>query len=139
MPAMSFSEAAKAANVNPSTIHRAVKKGKLSAKILHNGNRVIDPAELSRVYPSERPRNGVQQSMPDNAMMQDLLDARQLHATALQRQIDLLQSEVVDLRRRLDDSEQERRLTTRLLSPPGGGKNKKDKETKKGKKSKKKK
>ncbi|MEE9319113.1 MAG: hypothetical protein V3U76_01590 [Granulosicoccus sp.] len=43
--------AARATGVSKSTIYRAVKSGKLSAKRNDDGEYAIDPAELHRVYP----------------------------------------------------------------------------------------
>lgn len=43
--------AARATGVSKSTIYRAVKSGKLSARRNDDGEYAIDPAELHRVYP----------------------------------------------------------------------------------------
>jgi hypothetical protein len=55
MAHMTIAQAAKHAEVDRSTISRAIKSGRLSAVILSNGKKGIDPAELERVYPSNRP------------------------------------------------------------------------------------
>ena len=115
MPAISFTEAAKLAGVNPSTIHRAVKNGRLSARTMDNGRKAIDPSELERAFPSDRPRHGEREVNQEHALLQQLLEEKDLRAMALQHQVQLLESERADLRSRLDAAEQERRSTLRLL------------------------
>ena len=53
--------AAKATGKDRATISRAIRKGKISAKKCENGQWIIDPAELHRVYPP------VQQDKTNNA------------------------------------------------------------------------
>ena len=115
MPAISYTEAAKMVGVNPSTIHRAVKNGRLSARTLENGRKAIDPTELERAFPSDRPRKKEQEPSPDHALLQKLLEEKDLRALTLQHQVQLLESERDDLRNRLDRAEQERGVTLRLL------------------------
>lgn len=115
MPTISFTEAAKMAGVNPSTIHRAVKGGRLSAKMLDNGRKAIDPSELERVFPTDRPRHGEQEVVQEHALFQQIMEEKDLRALALQRQVQLLESERDDLRRRLDRAELERSTAMRLL------------------------
>lgn len=115
IPVISFTEAAKLAGVNPSTIHRAVKNGRLSARTLDNGRKAIDPSELERVFPSDRPRIGERKVTQEHALFQQLLEEKDLRAMALQHQVQLLESERVDLRSRLDRAEQERGVALRLL------------------------
>ncbi len=56
MPHMTIAEAADHAGVDRSTISRKIKTGQLSVTNLENGQKGIDPAELERVYPTNRPR-----------------------------------------------------------------------------------
>lgn len=49
----SLSHAAKVAKLSKSTVHRAIKSGKLSAKRLDDGAYIIDASELARVFPPE--------------------------------------------------------------------------------------
>lgn len=114
MPTISFSEAARIAGVNPSTIHRAVKKGRLSAKMLDNGQKVIDPSELQRVFPSERPRKSTHGAMPLHAI-NTVLAAKNEAIELLHAQIRNLSEERIDLRKRLDESEKERRRTVLFI------------------------
>ena len=50
MPGIGLSEAAKLTGRNQSTIHRAMKTGRLSFTVGDDGERRIDPAELDRVF-----------------------------------------------------------------------------------------
>ncbi len=56
MTYLSIAQAAKQAGVDRTTITRKIKAGQISVVKLANDQRGIDPAELERVYPSERPR-----------------------------------------------------------------------------------
>ena len=47
--------AAKATGKGKSTLHRAIKSGKLSARRTEEGSYLIDAAELARVFPVEPP------------------------------------------------------------------------------------
>ena len=47
----SLGQAAKAAGRSKTTIHRAIKSGRLSAARADDGGYSIDPSELSRAYP----------------------------------------------------------------------------------------
>lgn len=114
MPMISFTEAARIAGVNPSTIHRAVKDGRLSCVTLDNDRKAVDPAELERVFPSNRPRNGSDDALPQHAKA--LLNAQQGQIDALRAMVRTQEEQILDLRRRLDDSEAERRTATRLLT-----------------------
>jgi hypothetical protein len=55
MPLMSLRRAAAEARVSKSTIQRAINAGRLSAGRTDGGGYAIDPAELFRVYPPDRP------------------------------------------------------------------------------------
>jgi hypothetical protein len=55
-----LNEAAKAAGKSKTTIHRALKSGKISARKLDSGAYAIDPSELHRVFPpvpKEQPKD----------------------------------------------------------------------------------
>lgn len=71
---MTIAQAAQHANVDRSTISRAIKSGKLSVTILSNGQKGISPAEFERVYPSDRPRPNVHSApqQPAHAEMPEL-------------------------------------------------------------------
>ena len=50
MPSVGLKEAARLTGKNQSTIHRAMKKNKISYTVNDDGERVIDVAELNRVF-----------------------------------------------------------------------------------------
>ena len=108
MPHISIKEAAKLAGVHRTTITRALESGKLSAVTLDNGQRCIDPSELNRAFPSDRPVLCAPTPMKH--------DAPTAHAMVLEARLEellhlvrTLEEDKRDLRRRLDNAEQERR------------------------------
>ena len=58
MPKLSVSEAVETFDVSQPTLYRDMKKGKVSAEKNAKGKRVIDAAELSRVYAKRNGQNG---------------------------------------------------------------------------------
>jgi len=56
MASLSLREAAEQAGTSKSTIWRAIKAGRMSATRTDDGGFAIDPAELFRAFPPERPR-----------------------------------------------------------------------------------
>ena len=58
MPKLSVSEAVETFDVSQPTLYRDMKKGKVSAEKNAKGKRVIDTAELSRVYAKRNRQNG---------------------------------------------------------------------------------
>ena len=129
MPAISLSDAARLARVNPSTITRAVKSGRLSVKILDNGRKAVDPVELERAFPSDRPvsfaANSDKQGMNELAN-KEMFQKVETENVFLRQQIAKLEQDKDDLRRtweedkrdlrtRLDRAELERSTAMRLL------------------------
>jgi hypothetical protein len=121
-------EAARLAGVNRTTLYTYMKEGRISWETLPNGNRVIDTAELSRVF-------GTLQLVNTDSMSQNEHDQHQRTAEStreislLQEQIEVLRQHVqaaetdkADLRQRLDQAErraeraeEERRQVTVLI------------------------
>lgn len=114
MPQMSIMEACKHYGLNRATVYTAMGDGRLTYSLLPNGRRALEPAEVERAFPSNRPG----QSKQDENRQSETTD---LHAVLKEQNhllMDMLrQSEMdkADLRKRLDESEQERRMTLRLL------------------------
>jgi hypothetical protein len=102
MASIGLSEAAKLTGRNQSTIHRAMKTGRLSFTI-EAGERRIDTAELDRVFKI----NG---AIPD-AMAQPVQShvTPVQHSPLLQQLLEDRDATIRDLRARLDASEEERR------------------------------
>jgi hypothetical protein len=117
--AYSLGQAAKAAGVSKTSLHRAIQKGRVSAAKNEDGSYDIDPSELSRVYPPAVPED--HSANPE--MEQDGTAERAAETAALRREVALLHERVADketviedLRDRLDQSEQERRDKDRQLT-----------------------
>ncbi len=127
MAYLSIAQAAKQAGVDRTTITRKIKAGQISVVKLANDQRGIDPAELERVYPSERPRAQARTATtPQPAVVHNV------ESTVGVQQI---QAYVVLLERLLTQAqEREERLLRilegRLLPPPKKAKPKKDKKRK---------
>jgi hypothetical protein len=77
--------AAKATGKNKSTIHRAIKSGKISAIRDANGSYEIDPAELHRVFPPVAGNGSEQPDMQQHATQSETL--------VLQRELEILRDE----------------------------------------------
>lgn len=111
MPLLTIAEAARRAGVDPSTIHRQIKKGVLSASRGPDGRRGIDPAELARVYPESA--RAMAEAMADSGKLQD--PAR---VENLQTMVEQLQARVSELER---DKRWLQGQMERLLPPPKKG------------------
>lgn len=108
-------EAAKATGKSKPTISRAIKKGTISGEKNANGEYVLDPSEVHRVWPKLQPTSNdagtVKQSETHSS------------ARALQTEIDMLRERLADkdatiedLRTRLDQEGEERRQLTAVLT-----------------------
>jgi hypothetical protein len=110
MATVGLAEAAKMTGRNQSTIHRAMKTGRLSYTQGEAGERRIDLAELTRVFGS----NGVAIAPSKTAQGSEI--------AALQRLLGDRDETIRDLRARLDASDEERRTVqaqlTALLTAP---------------------
>ncbi len=102
----SLNQAATATGKDRSTIQRAIKSGKISAKLNEAGAYEIDPAELHRVFPVVAMPGAQQVALQQNATppQQEVEgENRELKA-----RVELLREMVDDLKRRLDKSEEAR-------------------------------
>jgi hypothetical protein len=105
-----LSGAAKATGRGKSTLHRAIKSGKLSAKRTQEGAYLIDAAELARAFPVKPP----EPSPWDDAGRNDRpLERPGTETAVLQVRVEMLESQLVreretvdDLRKRLDRAEE---------------------------------
>lgn len=102
--------AAKATGKGKSTLHRAIKSGKLSARRTDEGSYLIDAAELARVFPVEQAgpspwdnagRNDTPQEQPETAVA-----VLQVRVEMLEAQLVRERDTIEDLRKRLDRSEE---------------------------------
>lgn len=102
----SLSKAAEVTGKGKSTIHRAIKSGKLSASRQDDGSYTIDAAELSRVFQLEKlepsKRNALE-PMPEPR--HDTEDVLRVKVAMLEEQLSRERDTIEDLRRRLDKAD----------------------------------
>ena len=126
MPHIGLTEAAKLTGKNKTTIHRAMENGTLSHTVGKNGQRLIDPAELERVFPIRTTPEclaGAESNRPkppsNHAQLAELraqLEAERVRTTGLQERLADKDAVIEDLRTRLDAEAQERRRTQAQLT-----------------------
>jgi Helix-turn-helix domain len=112
MPEMTISEAAQWAGKDRSTLIKAIQKGRISARRTDDGQWMIDPAELARVYqPVKQPVNVTDEfteGIPQQALAGELAAMRQIIA--------LLERQVEDVRSERDHWRTHAEAQTRLLT-----------------------
>jgi hypothetical protein len=120
MASIGLSEAARLTGRNQSTIHRAMKTGRLSYTVDDAGERRIDTAELDRVFPIKV--NGADGSASLDAMAQPV-QSKGTHAAESERviaaqrgTIEQMDATIRDLRARLDREAEERRSLIAILT-----------------------
>lgn len=107
---LSLIQAAKETGRSKSTIHRAIKSGKLSATRHEDGSYSIDPAELFRAYP-KKPLEPVAMTQEGTLSgtggtdMGSRAEVLRVKVDMLTQQLEREQETVADLRRRLDKAE----------------------------------
>lgn len=95
MPELNLSQAARLYGKSRMTLHRHCGSGRLSSRLNHDGQRLIDLSELIRAYGD--PPNRVTPETPSDQSERDALLLRELQA--LREQVAQLQEEVRELRR----------------------------------------
>ena len=87
---------------NQSTIHRAMKAGRLSYSLSDSGERLLDTSELNRLFPvksdDDALRNDAQAEPRNDAQAADL----RARLTLMQQRIDVLEADKADLRSERD-------------------------------------
>jgi excisionase family DNA binding protein len=99
--AYTLGEAAKATGNSKTTIHRAIKSGRISATRKDDGSYEIEPAELHRVFPPKSDGNGFTN---DNVKQ----TVTRVETEGLRREVDLLRERLADKDRVIDDLRQDR-------------------------------
>lgn len=110
-------EASKAVGKSKTTLHRAIKSGKISASKADDGSYVIEPSELHRLYPTAvvgtadapLPRNDTEQHINDLGTLRIRLEMQEKERD---RERALLQETIADLR---EDRDKWRQQATALL------------------------
>jgi hypothetical protein len=94
-------EAAKATGNSKTTIHRAIKSGRVSATRKDDGSYDIDPAELHRVFPPKSSGNGFTNDNLEQTVTR-------LETEGLRREIELLRERLADKESVIDDLRHDR-------------------------------
>lgn len=119
MPDMALSEAAKWSGKTRPTIFKAIKAGRISAKKNSDGEWMIDPAELARVYP---PAEAVNVSGNSDTKQQAIPHDIGGEVAGLRQVIALLERQLEDVQgqrdRLLGLVETQTRLITHLSEKP---------------------
>lgn len=110
-------EAAKAVGKSKTTLHRAIKSGRISANKTDDGSYSIDPSELHRVFPPVPPVTGAEAFLRNDTehqsnTLETLRIQLALQEKERQRERDLLQETITDLR---EDRDRWRQQATALL------------------------
>lgn len=102
---LSLVQAAKEAGKSKSSIHRAIKSGKLSAQRHEDGTYSINPSELFRVFPkdAQEPSSPGQLEPRGTPLFSE--EVLKVKVQMLEAQLEREQETVADLRRRLDKAE----------------------------------
>jgi hypothetical protein len=110
VPGLYLREAAKLKGVDPSTIHRAMKNGRLSFTLDGEGQRVIDPAELDRWHegyqtrPSgSKPVSGEALQLVEIAQLRAQLEIEKARSAGLLERLADLRAELRDMRGQRDE------------------------------------
>ena len=118
--AYTLGEATKATGISKTSLHRAIKSGRISATKNDIGAWQIDPAELHRVFPPAANRNSSETStLEQTGIASEIAVLRreiQLKDEERQREREQLERTIDDLRERLDREGEERRKLTALLT-----------------------
>jgi excisionase family DNA binding protein len=132
MSTLSLREAAEQTGVSKSTIFRAIKSGRMSAQRDDDGNFLIDPAELFRVYPPKptddvAPEGAGERSAGQDATPTGRGDATELvvRNAQLEAEISALKAILEAEKKRADEIREDRdrwaKQAERLaLAPPVG-------------------
>ncbi|MFP5510971.1 MAG: helix-turn-helix domain-containing protein [Alphaproteobacteria bacterium] len=110
-------DAAKATGKSKTTVHRAIKSGKISAAKVDDGSYSIDPAELHRVFPpvtGATPKVSLQRNAPEQHgnTLETLRIQLEMQEKERERERALLQETIADLR---EDRDKWRQQATALL------------------------
>ncbi len=115
---LTVAQAAEEVGISRGGLWKAIKTGRLSATKNNNGQIVIDPAELYRVYRpvDNQSKLHEQQASTESTSRRHEVDELMARLELTNKLLARTESEVDDLRRRLDDESSERRKLTLLLT-----------------------
>lgn len=108
-----LNEAAKAVGKSKTTIHRAIKSGKISASKLESGAYAIDPSELHRVFQIGTPERTIRNDTEQHETAIGTADIRlEILEKERERERQQLEETIADLR---EDRDKWRQQATALL------------------------
>ena len=108
-----LNEAAKAVGKSKTTIHRAIKSGKISASKLDSGAYSIDPSELRRVFQVGTPERSIRNDTEHRETAVGTADIRlEMLEKERERERQQLEETIADLR---EDRDKWRQQATALL------------------------
>jgi hypothetical protein len=115
---LTVTEAAKEIGITRGGLWKAIKAGRISATKDDTGQLCIDPVELFRVYPpvNRLENESRQQSVDESTGIQREVYELRLRLELTNRLLHRAESEVDDLRGRLDNESEERRKLMLLLT-----------------------
>jgi hypothetical protein len=118
MPEMTLTEAAQWSGKDRTTLFKAIQKGRISGRKTDDGQWMIDPAELARIYPNLKTVNAINVEANGSTPYRAMDDAM----AALRQQIASLEADKADLRterdRLLSVVESQTRLITHITAQP---------------------
>lgn len=100
---LTLRQAAEKCGKSRSTVHRALKSGKLSGTREENSEWSIDPSELARVFPWDTHEHGKRDA---ERQERDGAEVLAVKVEMLEAQLERERETVEDLRRRLDRAEE---------------------------------
>lgn len=108
-----LNEAAKAVGKSKTTIHRAIKSGKISASRLESGAYAIDPSELHRVFQAGTPKRTIRNDTEQHETAIGTADIQlEMLEKERERERRQLEETIADLR---EDRDKWRQQATALL------------------------
>jgi hypothetical protein len=126
MAQIGLKRAAELTGKNQSTIHRAMKSGRISFTVSEAGERMIDTAELDRVFPIKAPKPANEIARKDAPELHSndtqvielraQLDTERARAAMLQERVTEKDTTIADLREDRDRWRAQAEKTTLLLA-----------------------
>lgn len=121
-----LSAAAKAVGKSKSTVHLAIKMGRLSASRTEAGTWLVDASELHRVFglnvqdrpASDDPERPDERPSTELAVLRSKVDLMEAQMTRMEDQLARERETTDDLRKRLDQEQEERRALQRQIAAP---------------------
>jgi len=109
MTMLTLGQAARLCGRGKTTLARAIKRGTLSASRNDSGGYIIDPSELSRVFPISAPGDATRRNGHDTeaAAHRATAELRE-RAVVAELELSLLREQLADLRRDRDDTRTDR-------------------------------